>query len=328
MFTVIQISQINMRIAFIGQKVIPAKIGGTEKYVEEVSLCMARAGHSVFVYGKTHASKKMLANKNIYFISLPSLGEFFETLLATLHAIFEKYDVIHFQSESTFFLSKLVGFLEPKTKIVSSFDLLCDLKNKPGSSVRATKEIDAISKLNIRSKRYMLFAHNLKKTSGAHYLIEAFKQMEDTAKTPNNFKLVLLEVGERDEDYVKYLHTISEGRSNIILIRPKSTKMSQQLFSHAYLFVESSEILENPSALLMKAMSFALTPVVSNIKENIEVVGEAGFSFVSKSVLELRDRLAYLLSRNDEVEKFGKLAKEKIEREYSWETIAQKSIEV
>lgn len=318
-----------MRIAFIGEKIIPAKVKGTQKYVEEVSLCMAREGHSVFVYGaKKDISQKISGNENIRIIPLLNLGELLSTFFATLHALFAGYDVVHYQSENSFFLSRIINCIDPEVKIVASFDLLCEFKNKPSLGVRLVKETDAISKLNIRPKRFMLFAQKLTKESGAHFLIEAFKQLEDTAQTPNNFKLVLLETGERDEDYVKYLHTISENRSNIILIKPKSSKMTEQLFSHAYLFVEASDVLESQSVHLMKAMSFALAPIVSNIKENIDVIGYAGFSFESKSIIELRDKLAYLLSRNDEVEKFGKMAREKIEREYSWEKIAQKTIEV
>jgi len=39
-------------------------------------------------------------------------------------------------------------------------------------------------------------------------------------------------------------------------------------------------------------------------------------------------RLAFLLSRSDEVEKIGKAVREKIEREHSWETIAKKTMEI
>src|SRR6266567_2813957 len=106
-----------MKIAFIGQKIVPAKIDGTQKYVEEVSLCMAKMGHDVFVYGnRKNISKKILANKKIKIVFLPKLGELIEAFLASVHALFASYDVIHYQGEKSFFLSKLITTFSAKAR--------------------------------------------------------------------------------------------------------------------------------------------------------------------------------------------------------------------
>ncbi|MBI5621337.1 hypothetical protein HY933_00530 [Candidatus Falkowbacteria bacterium] len=39
-----------MRIAFIGQKGIPARFGGIERHAEELAARLAKAGQEVFVY--------------------------------------------------------------------------------------------------------------------------------------------------------------------------------------------------------------------------------------------------------------------------------------
>ncbi|EKE19057.1 MAG: Glycosyltransferase [uncultured bacterium] len=321
-----------MRIAFIGKKIAPANVSGIEKYVEEVSLCMAEKNHDIFIYSLSKdVSEKIKENEKIEIVILPKIlekiGEFSQVLWASMHAIFAKYDVIHYQSKSTFLLSWIPKIFCKEIKIVSSFDLQCDFRSKPGITLFDSKEVAAMSKLNLRKKRFILFAEKFVKEAGAHYLIEAFKQLEDTAKTPNNFKLVIAKIGEQDEDYVKYLHTISEGRSNIIFIDKQADKLLWQLLSSAYMFVQPS-YSKNVPAALSKAMLCGLTPLVSDVKENFNITGNDGFSFQSKSVIDLRDKLAYLLSRNDEVEKFGKLAREKMEKEYGWEKIAQKTIEV
>ena len=41
-----------MKIAIIGQKGIPAKSGGVETHVEELSIRLAKCGHDVFVYAR------------------------------------------------------------------------------------------------------------------------------------------------------------------------------------------------------------------------------------------------------------------------------------
>lgn len=323
----------HMKVAFIGEKIVPANVPGIEKYVEEVSLCMADKNHDVFIYSSNRKlSQNIKDNKNISIVFVPKvankIGEFAVVLWASAHSIFGKYDVIHYQSKSTFFLSWIPKIFLKEVKIVSSFDLQCDFECKPGMTISNQKEYNPISKWNLRKKRFVLFAERLVKETGAHYLIEAFKQLEDTAKTPNNFKLVIFNVGEKDDDYVNYLRTISEGRPNIIFIQSKAEKVLWQLLTDAYLFVEPSHSHEIPSGQLRKAMLSGLTALVSDSKENLQIIGSEGFTFESKSVLDLRDKLAYLLSRNDEVEKIGKLAREKMEKEYGWEKIAQKSIEV
>ena len=101
----------------------------------------------------------------------------------------------------------------------------------------------------------------------------------------------------------------------------------EQLFSHAYLFVQPSES-EGMSLSLLEAMGHGLTPLVSDIKENVDVIENDGFSFLSKSVIDLRDKLAYLLSKPKEVEEIGVLAKKRIQDEFSWDSIAEKTIEL
>lgn len=173
-----------------------------------------------------------------------------------------------------------------------------------------------ISDLGLRDKRYLLFVGSLTKREGAHYLIEAFKQLEDTAKTPNNFKLAIAANGNDvdDEDYVKYLRTISERRDNIVFFCARKKSTIKQLFTHAYLYVQPSEN-NLPVSALSEAMGYGLAPLVSDVKDNIKVIGKDGFVFKTKSVIVLRDRLAYLLSRGGEVALMGERVKKRAKKQ-------------
>lgn len=173
-----------------------------------------------------------------------------------------------------------------------------------------TKRRPSISDMGLRDRKYLLFVGSLTKREGAHYLIEAFKQLENTAKTPNNFKLVIAANGDEidDQDYVKYLQTITEKRDNIILFCARKKSTIKQLFSHAYLYVQPAEAVLADGAL-SEAMKYGLAPLVSDTKENLEFIGKTGFIFKAKSLINLRDRLAYLLSRKEEVTAMGESAK-------------------
>jgi glycosyltransferase involved in cell wall biosynthesis len=175
---------------------------------------------------------------------------------------------------------------------------------------KSTKSRAKISDMGLRDRRYLLFVGSLTKKEGVHYLIEAFKQLEDTAKTPNNFKMVVVANGEDqdDEDYVKYLHLISKKRSNIIFFCVRKRTPIKQLFEHAYLYVEPSESAL-PQGALFQALEYGLATLVSDVQENMDVVGDGAFTFKAKSVLNLRDRLAFLLSRPEEVSLMGERGK-------------------
>lgn len=171
-----------------------------------------------------------------------------------------------------------------------------------------------IARWGLRDKKYVLFAGELAKSEGIHYLVEAFKQLEDTAKTPNNFKLVIAGKDKGDADYVHYLRTISEKRDNIILIiSDKRGSVIKQLIAHAYIFVAPAQSPAD-SDMLGLAMRAGLAPLVSDLPEHIAIVGEDGFMFQTKSIKNLADRLAYLLSRTDKVQSAGKRARIRAER--------------
>ncbi|NTW27518.1 MAG: glycosyltransferase family 4 protein [Candidatus Moranbacteria bacterium] len=368
-----------MKIAFIGQKGIPARSGGIERHVEEVAVRMAENGHEVFVYVRNnYTPKELMFYKGVHLIHLPSintkhLDAISHTFFASVHALFCKFDIIHFHGIGPSLLSWIPKVFKSKTPVIATFHcqdyyhqkwgalarmslqlgefMTCAIPNKTiavsksltllakekynsetvtipnGADISYCQKTDEISKWNLKDKKYILSQGRLIKHKGVHYLIEAFKQLEDTSKVPNNFKLVIVGDGFHTDDYVRYLHTISKGRENIIFTGAQTGEAMEQLFSHAYLFVQPSES-EGMSLSLLEAMGHGLTPLVSDIKENLDVIEQDGFSFTSKSVLSLRDRLAYLLSRPAEVAKIGLLAKQRIQDEFSWDSIVKKTLEV
>ncbi len=116
-----------MRIAFIGQKGIPTKSGGVEKYVEQLAIRMAEKGHDVFVYARAHYTDPELhAWKGVHIIHVPTiptkhLDAFSHTLLATVHALFHRYDIIHYQAIGPSMLSFVPAMLLRHAQVVSTF---------------------------------------------------------------------------------------------------------------------------------------------------------------------------------------------------------------
>jgi glycosyltransferase involved in cell wall biosynthesis len=116
-----------MRIAFIGQKGIPAKFGGVERHVEELAVRMAQQGHDVFVYSRKNYVDEDIKNyKNVKLIFIPSvstknLDAISHTFFSILHILFHDYDVVHFHSIGPTSLSWIVKWLKPNIKLIATF---------------------------------------------------------------------------------------------------------------------------------------------------------------------------------------------------------------
>ena len=84
-----------MKIAFIGQKGIPAKSGGVEKHVEEVAARLVKKGNDVFVYVRNnYTPHDLFEYRGIKLIHLPSiptkhLDAISHTFFATIHSLFK-----------------------------------------------------------------------------------------------------------------------------------------------------------------------------------------------------------------------------------------------
>lgn len=116
-----------MKIAFIGQKGIPTKTGGVERYTENLALNMVRQGHEVFVYSKSSYNTENLKEWNgVKIITTPSIASknldaITSTFFACLDLIRRKYDIIHFQSIGPGSLLWLAKIFAPRTKIIFTF---------------------------------------------------------------------------------------------------------------------------------------------------------------------------------------------------------------
>ncbi len=76
---------------------------------------------------------------------------------------------------------------------------------------------------------------------------------------------------------------------------------------------------------LLEAMGMGNCIVVNDIPPNLETIGNAGLSYEgNKEHLDLVEKLDNLIRNPDIVEKYKKLAVERIKKLYSWKLVADK----
>jgi glycosyltransferase involved in cell wall biosynthesis len=106
-----------MRIAFIGQKGIPATYGGVEDFTEEVAVRLAERGHPVTVYCRPYYSSssesyRKVNLKRVKSIATKHLDAISHTFLCSINSLGKSFDIIVYQAlgpASLCFIPRLWG---------------------------------------------------------------------------------------------------------------------------------------------------------------------------------------------------------------------------
>lgn len=178
-------------------------------------------------------------------------------------------------------------------------------------------EIENIKYLGLKKDGYILAVSRLVKHKGLQYLIKAYQEL-DTDK-----KLVIVGDSSYTDDFVKELKYLAKNSQNIIFAGKQTGRNLAELFSNAYLFVQPSEA-EGLSISLLEAMAYGKATLVSDIPENLEVVGPYGFTFRNKNHKDLAGRLKTLLRNPEIITKMGELERERVLKNYDWKDVVDK----
>jgi glycosyltransferase involved in cell wall biosynthesis len=283
--------------------------------------------------------------------------------LATVRALFCGYDVIHYHAEGPCimlgiprffgirviatihgldwqrakwggFASKMLKYGEKKAAkkahevIVLSQNIKEYFKSTYNRDVRfipngiakpEIKSADIITtKYGLEKDNYILFLARLVPEKGVHYLIDAFNQIE------TDKKLVIAGGFNDADEYTKNIRRNIVGNKNIIFTDFVQGRELEELFSNAYVYVLPSDV-EGMAISLLEAMSYGSCSLVSDIPENIEVVGEAAMSFRKSDVLDLKEKLELLLARPELVEEYRSGSSDYICNKYNWEDVVDQT---
>jgi len=352
-----------MKIAMVGQKGVPATYGGIERNVEEVGSRLARKGHEVTVYCRLYYTKRGGTYRGMRLVRLPSVNtKHLDTathcLLATLDSLFRNYDIVHFHAlgPSVFAsLPKIAGAKTavqvhgldwqrekwgavaswilkrceypavhfPDKTIVVSKTLQGYFKEKfsrdtvvipNGTKVPVSRPASRIRKFGLEEGNYVLFVGRLVPEKGVHYLTEAFSRIK------TDMKLVLAGGSSFSDEYVTKLREYESDK--VLFLDYVYGDVLEELWSNAYVVVQPST-LEGLSISLLEALSYGRCVLVSDIPENLEVVGDCSPSFRSKDVSDLTEKLEALLRDPTLVSEYEKRSRDHVAKKYSWDTIAE-----
>jgi glycosyltransferase involved in cell wall biosynthesis len=172
----------------------------------------------------------------------------------------------------------------------------------------------------LQPRDYVLFVGRLVPENNIHHLIRAFEQ------TRTSKKLVIVGDDPWEKEYVRGLKSTKDPR--VIFTGGVYDQGYAQLQSNAYLFVLPDEVGGTHPALV-EAMGFANCVLVNDTASNVEVIGDAGFSYRgSDGAQDLAMSLQKLLDRPELVEEFRIKAVERARANYRWEAVVRDHLDL
>ena len=168
---------------------------------------------------------------------------------------------------------------------------------------------------------YILFLARIVPEKGLHYLIEAFYQMK------TDKKLVIAGGSSHSHAYMEQIREMASRDERILMTDFVHGQCLEELYSNAYLFVLPSDV-EGMALTLLEAMSFGNCCLVSDIKENTEVVEEHAVTFRKGDVEDLKRKLSGLLNAPERVEAIRQESRDFICSKYNWDDVVAETLKL
>lgn len=368
-----------MKIAMIGHKRIPSREGGVERVVEELSVRMAGMGHEVYVYnrkghhvsGAQNDSQAVKEYNGVHIITVPtlqkkSLNAIVYAFFATIHALFSRYDVIHYHAEGScafIWLPKLfrirtvatihgldwqrakwggfaTGFLKYAEKTAAKYaDEIIVLspevkdyfkKSYSRNTIYIPNGVDRpkIKEPNIIRQKYGL--------SGRDYLLFLARivpekglhyLIEAYKKAYCPYKLVIAGGSSHSDGYLDRIKEMCGEDSGIIMTGFVQGRELEELFSNCYLYILPSDVEGMPISLL-EAMSYGAQCLISDIAENTGVTGAYAADFRKADVESLKQKIEEITSGDYTFPYTSDEIADYITEKYKWDEIVDKTVEL
>lgn len=358
-----------IKIGIIGHKEVPSYNGGIEAVLTEMLPLINKEEFQITVYNRWTSFNKPSEwfKKESYagckIIRVPTfkksfLNAFVYSALASIHAMFCSYDIVHYHAEgpaAMSWLPKLTG-----KKIVSTNHGLDWARGKWGGfaskylkigekmSVKNSDKLIVLSEtiseyfkkeynketvkiangINVRDpKEVKLIKERFGLEEKGYYLAvgrlvreKGFHYLIDAyKKLDTDIKLVIAGKIEATE-YCKELREMAKNCSNIVFTDFVDGDLKQELFSNSFAYIIPSD-LEGMSISLLEALSYGCKVIASDIDDNKGVADEYIQFFEHGNIDSLHKVLktvAHYTGRNNESQI------EFIKNNYNWKNIVRK----
>ena len=352
-----------LRVAFIGGRGVISKYSGIESFYEEVGKRLGEMGHEVTVYCRNYFTPALPEYHGMRLVRLPTLRSkhletVVHTLLSTVHALTQHYDLVHYHALGPALFSAIPRLFGTRTVVtVQGLDWQ---RKKWGRLASAVLRIGEKASAHLPNQT-MVVSRTLQRHYREAHAIHAdyvpngglLRPRAEPRKIlqwelqPSRYVLflgrfspekgchLLVQAFEHIEDHVKlvmagggtycdqYSRELLNHRNDKIRILPwVSGPDLDELLTNAMMFVLPSD-MEGLSLALLDAMGAGLCVLTSDVPENREAVDGAGFTFRKGDVDDLTQHLESLIANPAIRAVAGTAARNRVEQEYDWDRISR-----
>ncbi len=352
-----------LRIAFIGGRGVISKYSGIETYYEEVGKRLAARGHELTVYCRNHFTPELKEYEGMRLVRLPTirskhLETFVHTLLSTVHAVTQRYDVVHYHTLGPALFSFIPRMFGAKTVVtVQGLDwqrkkwgriASAVLRLGERASVRFPNETMVVSRtlqkryleLHGKATRYVPNGGVRRRRKEPRQILEwglepgkyvlflgrfspekgCHLLVDAFERVETDAKLVMAGASSYCDEYSRELRQHAGER--VQMLEWVSGETLDELLTNAMIFVLPSD-MEGLSLALLDAMAAGLCVLASDVPENREAVEGAGYVFRCGDAKNLAERLRFLIANPAVREAAGKAAARRVREEYHWQEISE-----
>lgn len=181
-----------------------------------------------------------------------------------------------------------------------------------GSEVERRPNREVVRKWRVEPNRYVLYVSRLEPENNAHLVIEAFKKVRTA------YRLLIVGDAPYAEQYINSLKASARGDKRIVFTGFVFGQDYRALQQNAYCYVHATEVGGTHPALL-EAMGYGNCVLTLATPENIEVVGDAGVTYIDE--FDLAEKLQRVLRDGSLVQAYRNRAQQRIQKHYDWETV-------
>ncbi len=352
-----------MKIALLGSRGVPARYSGFETFYEEVGSRLAQNGHAVTVYNRSHFVKDVKDHyRGMRLVPLPAirtkhLETLSHTLLSSLHALTQRYDIVYYcivGNSPLVWLPRLTG-----ARVLLNVDGQDSARQKWGWFARAYQSrcervaartahvLIADAKVIQRRYRehynastvYVPYGANGNRDEGTEalqrwglkprsYLFYVGRFVPENCidllirafvKLRTDMQLVVVGDAPYADAYKQSLKQLASDR--VLFTGYAFGRDYAQLSSHAYATVQPSAV-DGTRPALLDQLGFGNCVLVRNSPANTEVVADCGAYFDGADPeRDLSDKLNELIAQPAIVEAYRARAVSRINTYYRWDWI-------
>lgn len=170
----------------------------------------------------------------------------------------------------------------------------------------------ALDQYGLQPRHYVLYVSRMEPENNAHRVVQAFE------KTKTDLRLVMVGDAPYSSAYIQQLRSTQDPR--IIFTGYVFGQGYRELQSHAYLYVQATEVGGTHPALL-EGMGYGNCVLANEVPEHKEVLRDAGVYFHTRDDLNLAEQMQYLLDHPEVVQGYREKVRTHVHQHYSWDKV-------